>query len=109
MDFEKTTVHNPWKDLSLLRLFLPMVSGLLFEYCTPSGIVFLLCGFFLSNAAFIFLNGISFQKTYQIRVVFGVLVQISFVFFGMMVMHVHQDKPIIESGYNSQTNKNYLL
>jgi competence protein ComEC len=81
----------------------------LLEYYIPSGIVFLLLGFFTSFIALIFFNCISFQKTLQVNWVYGIVLQVLFIFFGRMLMHLHQDKPIIESGYDAKTKKNYLF
>ncbi|HEY2649935.1 MAG TPA: ComEC/Rec2 family competence protein [Puia sp.] len=109
MELEKMAFHSHWRKMSFLRLFLPLILGVLLEYYIPSGIVFLLLGFFISFIALIFFNCISFQKTLRVYWVYGIVLQVLFIFFGRMLMHLHQDKPIMESGYDAKTNKNYLF
>src|SRR3954454_24017098 len=108
MDLKKTTVPYQWKTLSFLRLFLPMILGLVFEYFLPSRTAFLLFGFSFCFTALIFCNSIAFKKRFRILCVFGAVLQISFIFLGMIIMHLHQDKPIINSGYENKKIKNYL-
>jgi competence protein ComEC len=109
MDFGKMEHRSPWKTAPFLRLLFPLISGLLLEYYFPFGTSSLVPGFLLSLPVLIFYNCIPFQKKNRMNCVYGLTVQLLFISFGRMVLHLHQDKPITESGYNTNNNKNYLL
>ncbi|HEY4196861.1 MAG TPA: ComEC/Rec2 family competence protein, partial [Mucilaginibacter sp.] len=63
----------------------------------------------ISFIALILFNCISFQKTLRVNWICGIVFQVLFIFFGRMIMHLHQDRPITQSEYNAKTNKNYLF
>ncbi len=107
-DFEKPANHSPWKTAPFLRLLLPLISGLLLEYHVPFRIIFLLSVFSISVIILIFCHYIPFQIKFRTLWIHGIAVQVSFVSLGSIVMHLHQDKPLIESEYFT-SDKNYLI
>jgi competence protein ComEC len=102
---------NPdsWKTVSFLKLFIPMISGLLLEYYISLRISHLFIGFFLSFLILIFFNNIPFRIKFRAQSVFGIAIQILFVSFGGILMYFHQDKPITKSAYENKGNKSYLI
>jgi competence protein ComEC len=109
MDLDKLKHRTPWKTAPFLRLFLPLISGLLLEYYFPFRTSSLVPGFLLSFIVLVFHDCIPFQKKNRTNCVYGLAVQLLFISFGCLIMHLHQDKPLTESGYNINSNKNYLL
>ena len=109
MDFEKISNRSPWKTVPFLRLFLPMISGMLLEYYIPFRAVFLWPLFLLSFFVLIFSNRIPFQIKFRAQCIYGIAVQVLFISLGSILMLLHQDKPLTESGYNANSNKNYLF
>ena len=109
LDLEKTANRSSWKSVPFLRLFLPLISGLLFEYYVPLGAVFLQPGFAISVTVLIFYNCIPFRIKFRAPWIYGFAMQVSFVSLGSILMHLHEDKPLTESEYYSNSNKNYLL
>ena len=109
LDIEKTANRRSWKTVPFLRLFLPLISGLLFEYYVPLRAVFLLPGFAISIIVLIFYNCIPFRIKFRAPWIYGIATQVLFIFLGSILMHFHQDIPMTESEYYSKSNKNYLL
>jgi competence protein ComEC len=109
LDFEKTENRSPWKTIPFLRLFLPLISGLLLEYYLPFRTVFLLSGLLFSIIVLIFCHCIPFRIRYRVQCVYGLVIHVLFTFLGGTLMLLHQDKPLRESEYYFNSNKNYLL
>jgi competence protein ComEC len=109
MDLEKIENRSPGKTVPFLRLFLPLISGLLLEYYFPLNVIFLFRVFLISFIILTFCHCIPFLLKFRVRYVYGIAAQVTFILLGSILMHLHQDKPLIESGYNVNSNKNYLL
>ena len=109
MDFKEKENRIPWKRVPFLRLFLPLISGLLLEYYVPFRVVFLLPAFLPSFVALIFCNCIPFQIKFRAQCVYGIAAQTLFISLGCILMFLHQDKPITESDYYTNSSKSYLL
>ena len=109
MDFEKKENRGPWKTVPFLRLFLPLISGLLLEYYVPFRAVLLMQAFLFSFIILIFFNCIPFEIKFRAQWVCGIAIQVIFISMGSIVMHLHLDKPLIESEYYQNGMKNYLI
>jgi competence protein ComEC len=109
MDFEKKENRGSWKTVPFLRLFLPLISGLLLEYYTPFRTVFLLPAFLFSFIVLNFCSCIPIQIKFRVPYVYGIAVQSLFISLGSILMHLHQDKPLTESEYFPNNKRNYLL
>ena len=109
MDVEKIENHSTWKRVPFLRLFLPLISGLLLEYYFPFRVIFLLPVFLVSFAVLIFCSYIPFQIKFRVQWVYGIAVQVIFISLGCMLTHLHMDRPLVESEHYHDRNKNYLI
>ena len=109
MDTGKIKYRSCWKTVPFLRLFLPLLAGLLLDfYFSPARDCLLIDIFFLCSVL-ILCNRISLLSKFRLIYLYGIIVQISFFLFGNILMCLSKDKPLIESGYDAGNNKNYLL
>src|SRR5450432_3466882 len=109
MDLEKIANRSSSKTVPFLRLFLPLISGLLLEYFLSFKVVCLLPPFLISFIVLIFCDCIPLQMKFRTQWVYGIAIQVLFISLGSIIMHLHQDKPVTESGYNADGSNNYLL
>jgi competence protein ComEC len=109
MDVEKIENRSTWKTAPFLRLFLPLISGLLLEYYASFSVHFLFPVFLLSFIVLILCNCLPFQINFRAHCIYGIAVQSIFICLGCILMHIHHDKPLTESAYYHNGNKNYLI
>jgi len=109
MDAEKVENRSVWKTVPFLRLFLPLISGLLLEYYTPFSANFLFLFFFLSLIVLTLYNRLPVLIKFHAQWVCGIAVQVIFISLGSVIMHLHLDQPLAESTYYHNSDKNYLI
>lgn len=82
---------------------------MLLSYDHSFGNRFLLTGLIFSFVFSILFNSLVFQKIIRLRWAFGILLHLSLFFFGMTIMNLHRDQPILQSERYNRNNKCYLI
>ena len=90
-------------------MLLPLISGLLLEYFIPFRLVFLWPAFLTSLILLIFYHCIPLKIKFRTQWIFGIIVQLLSASAGTILMHLHQDKPLTETGYYVNSKRNYLF